>query len=189
MSKTGVIDRGYPRSKDDKSTNVGGITRVVGFRILSFCGAIGGFTCPSVLGATQYVYAIPVSKFLVYTRSMLFENSTYGVDIYTDAGADAFCTHNLGTRQPFYLGFSSTGVLTDAEVKAQGNSFNDALPYQIEILGDRLPQPILKTGAPDPNWDNKIYVHIVWDSSAYVQQSPMFDNILKLAKHNFDIKI
>lgn len=189
MSQTGKKDRAYPRSNEDKSTNGGGLTRALGFRVLGFCGAVGGYVCPVVLGATQYVYSIPVSKFIVYNRSLLLQNSLFGVDIYTDGGADPFCPNTVNVRQDWWLGFSDDGVMTDLEVKGQGNQFNAELPYQIEILGNKLPQPILLDGSPNPNWDNKIYVHVVWNSALYVQPTAMFENILKVAKHNYDIKI
>lgn len=181
MSETTRKDLGYPKSD---------LKDVSNFRILKFCGGGGGGACGVLLGATQFVYPIRVPKFLTYNRSMLFENPEFiGVEIYSDGGSDGLCDHTLDALQPFWVGFSDTGVLSDLEVKSQGIMFNQLAGFEFEVQGLKLPQPVLLGGGANPNWSNRIFVHIVWNSTGFVQQVPMRDGIFKVIKHDYDQKI
>lgn len=183
MSESGRKDFAYPRS-EEKAAN---------FMILRFCGGAGGGGCAIQLGVTQFVYSIKVPKFIVYNRSMVFENpEQVGIDIYTDAGATMFCDHSAGSRVNWWIGFSDNGILTDAQVKAQNMMIDvttDPPPQTIEVQGIKLPQPVLKGGGANPNWENRIYVHIVWDSPSYVTEAGVSEASLRLTKHDYDIKI
>ena len=182
MSNTGKADLAYPRSQQFEQGNMA--DRTIGIAILNFFGGTGGTVCPYLLGVTQYIYAVKVPKFVVRNKSLTLHNPQFfGVDIFSDAGPDIFCDHSFDARQPWWLGLSVDGVLTDGEVKAQGNMFNQAAPYDIEILENKLPQP------GDAGWVNKIYIHIVWDSGLYINGGEMKDNILEIAKYDYDIKI
>jgi len=182
MSNTGKIDLAYPRSQQFEQGSFA--DRTIGIAILNFFGGTGGPADPYVTGVTQYVYSVKVPKFVVRNKSLTLRNPEFfGVDIFSDAGPDIMCDHSFDTRQPWWLGLSANGVLTDAEVKAQGNMFNQALPYDIEILENKLPQPI------DADWSNRIYIHMVWDSALYINGGEIKDNILEIAKYDYDIKI
>lgn len=181
MSERGRNDAAYPRSEISDTP----------YQILKFCGGLGGGGCAILLSATQFVYPIRVPKFLTFNRSLLLANKEFiGVDIYTDAGPDGFfCTHTLGSRVGWWLGFSDTGVLTDLEVKAQDIPITGAPPHEILVNWNKLPQPILQGGGINPDWENRIYVHIVWDSALYVSATELYEGILSVTKHDYDLKI
>lgn len=180
MSETGKSDVGYPRSQEE--------TRK--FQLLLFCGGAGGGDCVVLLSGTQFVYSIKVPKFLVYNKSLILENPEFtGIDIFTDAGAAGFCDHSAGTRIPWWIGFSDDGVLTDAEVIAQGIQITGAPPHQIEVQGLKLPQPVLLGGGANPDWENRIYVHIVWGLEGAVAQFTLSELSLKIVKHDYDVKV
>lgn len=180
MSETGKKDVGYPRSQDD--------TRK--FQLLLFCGGMGGGDCVTLLSGTSFVYSIKVPKFLVYNKSLILENPEFtGVEIFTDAGAADFCDHSAGTRVSWWLGFSDDGILTDQQVIDQGIEITGAPPHQIEVQGLKLPQPVLLGGGVNPDWENRIYIHIVWGVEGYVASSELIDGILKIAKHDYDVKV
>lgn len=175
MSETGRLDLAYPKSKVDAKNAFWFI----------YCGGSGAGSCLLPLGITQYVYPIRVPKFVVFNRSLLLQNNQ-AVDIGTDAGSDGFCPNSYGTRQPWWLAFSATGVMTDAEVKAKGKMFNQtAFPaYDIFVQAKDLPQP------KDVAWQGRIYVHIVWDSPSYINtHGAFYPDILTLVKHDMDEKI
>lgn len=180
MSQTGRKDLAKPKSQQE----------TVLLDIIQYCGGGGGGGCPITMDATQFVYPIRVPKFLVFNRSLLLENPEFiGVNIYTDAGATMFCDHSLGSLVDWWLGFSANGVLTDAEVKAQDIQISGMSPHEIFVNWNKLPQPVLRGGGVNPDWENRIYVHIVWDSAGFVTESPMRDGILNVVKHDYDEKI
>lgn len=175
MSETGRLDLAYPKSKVDAKNAFWFV----------YCGGSGAGSCLFPLGITQYVYPIRVPKFVVFNRSLLLQNNQ-AVDIGSDGGFDGICANSYGTRKPWYLAFSATGVMTDAEVKAKGKVFNQsAFPaYDIFVQAKDLPQP------KDAAWQGRIYVHIVWDSSSYVNtHGAFYPDILTLVKHDVDEKI
>lgn len=187
MSETGRKDLAYPKSQVEAPK----------LYMFQLCGGSGAGGCATPLGATKYVYSIRVPKHVVFNRSLLLRNKEGAVDIYSDAGFDGICSHSAGTRQPWYLAFSADGNLTDAQIIAQGNVFNQAPPFDIEILANKLPQPVLAGGGANPLWQNRIYVHIYWGNATFVwPDSPfhsagqtMYDDVLEVVKHNYDIKI
>lgn len=181
MSESGRKDLAFPRSEITDTP----------YQILKFCGGAGGGGCYVVLGATQFVYPIRVPKFLTFNRSLLLANKEFiAIDIFTDGGPDGFfCSNTPAVRVPWYLGFSDDGVLTDAQVKDQDIVINTAPPHEILVNWNKLPQPVLQGGGVNPDWENRIYVHIVWDSPLYVMQFPMYEGILSVIKHDYDIKI
>lgn len=158
--------------------------------LIRYCGGSGGGDCVVVLGATQFVYSIRVPKHLVFNKGLLLTNPDFlGIDIFTDAGVAGFCDHSAGSRVPWYLAFSDNGVLTNDQVKQRGLTLFAAPPFDIEVGAEKLPQPVLPGGGANPNWANRIYVHIAWDSPTYVQARPMQEGMLKVVKHNYDIKL
>lgn len=180
MSETGRKDLAKPKSEQD----------TILFDIIQYCGGGGGGGCAETMDATQFVYPIRVPKFLVFNRSLLLENPEFnGVQIYTDAGAVMFCDHSLGTLQDWWLGFSDDGVLTDQEVKDQNIVITGTPPQLIDVSWNKLPQPVLLGGGVNPDWENRIYVHIVWGSPDFVTDSPMREGILNVVKHDYDEKI
>lgn len=173
--ESGRHDLAYPKSQVDANL----------FLLFTTCGGSGGGSCPVVLGATQYIYSIRVPKFVVFNRSLTFNNGEYeNVDIFTDAGPFLSCTHSLGVRQGFWVSLSVNGTMTDAQIEAQGVyiSPSNIPPYNIVFDWNRIPQPT------DPSWQNKIYVHLHWASTLYVTDNPMHEGILTLTKHDYDIK-
>lgn len=175
MSETRRLDLAYPKSKVD--------ARMAFWFV--YCGGSGAGSCLNQLGATQYVYPIRVPKFVVFNRSLLLQNNQ-SVDIGSNAGFDGICANSYGVRQNFWLAFSATGVMTDAQVKAKGMVFNQtAFPaYDILVQAKDLPQP------KDVGWAGRIYVHIVWESPSYVNTSgDMHPDMFTLVKHDMDEKI
>lgn len=185
MSQSKRKDFAYPKSN---------IT-INDFLIFRFCGGSGGGECPAELGTTHFIYPIRVPKHLVYNRSLLLRNPEFlGVEIFGNAGAVGLCNPaSDGVRQPWWLAFSDDGSLSDIEVMQRGIKLTAAPPYDIEVDASRLPQPVLRGGGANPNWENRIYVHIVWESASYVTFSAYLYNqderVLEMVKHNYDIKI
>lgn len=176
----GVYDleeRGYPKSLQKKD-----------WALYRYCGGAGGGDCPVVQNKTQVRFAIEVNPFLVYNRSLLLRNPEFfGVVLYQDLGPSGFCSHsyNINNPQDWWLGFSTTGSLTDAQVVSQ-QLLQDNLtpPFDIEVSANKLPQPT------DPNWDGKIYVHIAWINPSYVSDREYEDDIqyLRVVQHNYDVR-
>lgn len=185
MSETRRSDLAYPKSQVD----------IANFIIFRFCGGSGGGECPALLGASEFVYSIKVPKHLVYNRSLLLNNPEFiGVEIYGNAGAVGLCDPaSDGVLQPWWLAFSEDGVLTPAEIKQRGIYINDAPPFTIEVDGSKLPQPVLKGGGANPDWEQRIYVHIYWGNPNFVTFSGYLANrderVLEVVKHNYDIKL
>lgn len=185
MSESGRKDFAYPRSQVETP-------RMIIFR---FCGGSGGGECPVLLGDTQFVYPIRVPKHLVFNKSILFNNPEFlGVEIYGNAGAVGFCDPaSDGVLKPWYLAFSADGVLSAEEIMAKGILITEEPPFTIEVDASKLPQPVLQGGGRNPDWENKIYVHIYWGNANYVTFSGYLANrlerVLEVVKHNYDIKI
>lgn len=183
MSETRRADLAYPKSQTDDQGM---------FYLFQRCGGSGAGECGVVLGTTQFVYPIRVSKFVTFNRSLLLQNPyAFGnVEIYNDLGAGGLCDHNMGTLQPWYLAFSDNGVLTDQEVIDRGIYISDPEPpFDIEVDWSKLPQPVLTGGGVNPNWQNRIYVHIMWGNPGFLtrQSDPLEEGALKVVKHNQDI--
>lgn len=184
MSESARKDVAYPKSQVETPR----------FIIFKFCGGMGGGGCPSLLGDTEFVYPIRVPKHLVFNKSLLLNNPfPLGVDVWSDAGASGFCATSLGTRQPWWLAFSDNGILTETQIKQRGIELTAEPPFEIEVDALKLPQPVLKGGGVNPNWENRIYVHIWWGDPNFVTNSPYFANrlegVLEVVKHNYDIKL
>lgn len=180
MSESGRKNLAYPRSQVETRR----------FFILRFCGGMGGGGCAVPLNASQFVYPIRVSKHIVYNRSLLLENpENGGVNIYTNAGSNGFCNETFGARRSWWLAFSDNGVLTPDEIMQRGIEIATESPHLIEVQANKLPQPVLPNGGANPNWQNRIYVHIYWGNSSYVADAVMRDDILNVVKHNYDIKL
>lgn len=185
MSQSARKDFAYPKSQVD----------IANFLIFRFCGGSGGGECPVALGAKEFVYPIRVPKHLVFNKSILFNNPEFiGVQIYGNAGAVGLCDPaSNGVEQPWWLAFSDDGVLTEAEIMQRGIYIDQSPPFTIEVDASKLPQPVLKGGGANPDWESRIYVHIYWGSEDFVTFSGYLANrderVLEVVKHNYDIKI
>lgn len=185
MSQSQRKDFAFPRSQVD----------IADFIIFRFCGGSGGGECPALLGTDRFVYPIKVPKHLVYNKSLLLNNPEFiGVEIYGNAGAVGLCNPaSDGVLQPWWLAFSDDGNLTADEIKQRGIYIDDAPPFTIEVDGSKLPQPVLQGGGANPDWQQRIYVHIYWGNPNYVTFSGYLANqderVLEVVKHNYDIKI
>lgn len=159
----------------------------LGFR---YCGGSGGGGCIVPAGATGVVLEYRLSRNIVRNRRIIFENKEFfGVRMYTDAGATMFCSYSLGVEVPTYMALSIDGNLTGPEVQAIGRQLSGALPYEIEFVGDEIPQPY--EGA----WASHIFVHLYWGSAGYINQvsdiiGPLpTNNSFRVVKHDYDIKL
>lgn len=185
MSETKRKDFAYPKSQID----------IANYLIFRFCGGIGGAACPVMLGTDEFVFSIKVPKHLVYNRSLLLNNPEFiGVEIYGNAGAVGLCDPaSDSVLQPWWLAFSANGVLTEQEIKQNGIYINQATPFTIEVDGNKLPQPVLRGGGVNPDWEQKIFVHIFWGNPSLVTFSGYLANrderVLEVVKHNYDIKL
>lgn len=168
--------QGYPKSLQKKD-----------WQLYMYCGGAGGGDCAQVQNNTHVSYAIEVNPFLVRNRSLLLRNPEFfGIALYEDAGPAFFCDHSIGAGpQDWYIGFDADNTMTDAEVIAQ-QLLQDNLtpPFDIEVGEIYLPQPT------DPNWDDKIYVHIVWTNPLYVADQLYIDDVqyLRVVKHNYEVR-
>lgn len=165
---TGLGNKAYPRSFVDN----GGVSSYI-----IPTGGTGGLLCPLPL-PESFVYFIKTPKHLVFNRKIIFQNNI--IAPYTDLGPDVLCDHSVGVVQPWYIGFSVDGVLTNQQIIDQGMSFT-VPPFTLEINSSKLPQPT------DPLWDNKIYVHFYF-GSGFVGYG-ILDQGLQIIKHDYDIKI
>jgi hypothetical protein len=176
MGKQAPQDQGYPRSLQKKD-----------WAYYRYCGGAGGGDCVQVQNNTHVSFAIDVNPYLVRNRDLLLRNPEFfGIVLYQDGGPAGFCDHSAtGGPQDWYLGFDADNTLTDAEVIAE-NLLQDNLtpPFDIFVPGSKLPQPT------DPNWDDKIWVHIVWTDPLFVSDQIYIDNVqyLRVVQHNFDVR-
>lgn len=176
-------DLAYPKSRVDAPL----------YWIFYLCGGKGAGECAELLGTTEFVYPIRVSKFLTFNRSLLIRNPNFpGVHIFSDAGSDGFCAHTTGALQQWWLAFSDDGVLTPDEIMERGTLMPATTDnVEVEVGWEKLPQPILQGGGANPDWQRKIYVHIYWGNASFVMtqsEYPLTENSLVIVKHNQDIK-
>lgn len=169
---------GYPKSQQKKD-----------WTIFQYCGGGGAGQCAQVQGITQVRFGIELNPYIVRQDSILLRNPEFfGIVLYPDAGPDGFlCDHSyvLGTEVDWYLGFSNDGVLTDAEVRAQGLlQTAGAPPFDIEVNRPKLPQPT------DSDWSGILYVHMHWASSLYVSDQVYEDDVqyLRVVQHNYQVR-
>lgn len=177
MGAQDTQDQGYPKSLQKKD-----------WALYRYCGGAGGGDCPVVQNNTHVSFAIDVNPFLVRNRSMVLRNPEFfGVVFFEDLGPSGFCSssYDINNPQDWYLGFDVDNTLTDGEVIEQ-NLLQDNLapPFDIEVSGKDLPQPT------DPNWNDKIYCHIVWTNPLYVSDRLFEDDIqyLRVVQHNYDVR-
>lgn len=184
MSESARKDSSYPKSQVEAPR----------FIIFKSCGGMGGGDCVYPLNDTDFVIPIRVPKHLTYNKSLLIHNPEFlGVDIFADAGASGFCANSAGARQSWWLAFSDDGILTPSEVMARGIQISAAPPFDIEVDAKKLPQPVLEGGGANPDWENRIYMHIYWGNTSFVSGSSYLLNqderVLEVTKHNYEIKI
>lgn len=174
MSEAGRVARGRPDAMVE-----------AGYLYFIYCGGKGGGGCLEPLGTTGVVLTIRVPKFIVHHRRIIFENREfYGIRIYTDGGAVFLCDHSLGSEVSWYMALSNDGILTDQEIQERGIQISGALPYEIEFLEDKIPQP------SEGGYAGKLYVHIYWGNAGYINENGTIDNdSIKIVKHDYDITL
>lgn len=161
-----------------------------GYLAFRYCGRMGGGACIVATGATGAVLEYRIQRNIVRNRRIVFENKQcYGVRIFTDAGPAGLCDHSAGVAKDCYMALSADGGLTDTEVQARGKILTGALPYEIEFVGDEIPQP------KDAAWQNSIFVHLYWGDATYINQTSDIIGALptnesfRIIKHDYDIKL
>lgn len=150
-----------------------------------YCGGSGGGGCVLPLGVTGVTYPVKIPKFITRNTKLVFENPEFiGIRIYTDAGPSGFCANSLGSEVPFYMALSVDGIMTDAEIVAQGVQLSGTLPYSIEFTELKIPQPT------NPAWNGNIYVHIYWGNAGYLNGAGGLpdDSTLQITKHDYEIQ-
>lgn len=172
MSDAGRIARGRPDAMIE-----------AGFYYFIYCGGQGGGGCLEPLGTTSTVFSIRVPKFIVHHRRIIFENKEVrGIRIYTDGGAVFGCDHSLGSEVSWYMALSNDGLLTDEQIVERGIELSGALPYEIEFLEDKIPQP------SEGGYAGKLYVHVYWGNTGYINEGGSIGNqSIKIVKHDYDI--
>lgn len=177
MGASDTQAKGYPKSLQKRD-----------WTIYLYCGGSGGGGCPYVQNKTQVRYGIDLNPFIVSNDSITLRNPDFaGIVLYSNNGSDGFCpdSYTLGQEKSWYLGFSNTGVLTDAQVIAQGLlQTAGAPPFDIEVSKNKLPQPT------DADWTGTLYVHIVWTNSLYISDQLYVDDIqyLRVVQHNYQVR-
>lgn len=177
MGASDITQRGYPKSLQKKD-----------FTVYLYCGGSGGGGCAYPQGKTQVRYGIEMNPFIVSNESILFRNPAFfGIVLYPDAGVGGGCpnSYSLGTERTWYLGFSNTGTLTDAQVIAQQLPQSaGAPPFDILVGRNKLPQPT------DADWTGILYVHIVWADANYVSDQIYQNDIqyLRVVQHNYQVR-
>lgn len=177
MGASDIEQAGYPKSQQKKD-----------FTVYLYCGGSGGGDCAQIQNKTQVRFGIELNPYIVSNDSITFRNPDFfGVVLYTDNGPSGFCDHSysLGNEQDWYLGFSNDGVLTDAEVIAQGLiQTAGAPPFDIEVSRNKLPQPT------DSDWSGILYVHIAWLNPLFVSDQIYIDDVqyLRVSQHNYQVR-
>ncbi len=160
-----------------------------------YCGGSGAGSCLDPLVGRSTFFLIEVPKFIAYNRRLvLLNDEVTGLRFWNDAGSDGICSHSMGsTEYPFWLAFSdgnSGGFMTDEEIENQGIQLSGALPYEIEVPADKLPQPVLPGGGPNPEWTSVIYVHVLWKEPGLINEGgDIGKRSLRVVKHDYDIVI
>lgn len=138
-------------------------------RIFTFCGGLGGGDCVNPAGQTYVIWPFKVDKHITYIRQLTFHNPEFtGLRFYTDAGADIFCAHNIGSEKTFYMGLSASPSDDPETVARAGTSLSGALPYDIVFNAEKCPQP------SDPAWEAIVYVYVWWGDSTFVNEGSAF---------------
>lgn len=177
MGASDIEQRGYPKSQQKKD-----------FTVYLYCGGSGGGGCAVVQNKTQVRFGIEMNPHIVSNDSITLRNpEASGFAVYPDAGVSGGCPNSyvLGTEADWYLGFSNDGVLTDAEVIAQGLLQTEtAPPFDIDVSRNKLPQPT------DSDWSGIMYVHICWANSLYVSDQLYLNDIqyLRVSQHNYQVR-
>lgn len=175
MGATDVASKGYPKSQQKKD-----------WQIYKYCGGSGGGDCVLVQNKTQVRFGVELNPFITSNDSLLLRNPDFfGIALYADGGPAFFCDHSAsGSPQQWYLGFSNDGVMTDAEVIAQGLVQSGEPPFDIEISKNKLPQPI------DADWSGILYIHIAWANPLWVSNQLLIDDeqYLRIVKHNYQVR-
>lgn len=175
MSNSGFCPVGRPDAMLEDAT----------YLFFVYCGGMGGVGCVFPIGVTGVTYPVKIPKFITRNTKLIFENGEFtGIRIYTDAGPSGFCANSLGSEVPFYMALSIDGLLTPAQIVAQGVQLSGPTPYSIEFTEHKIPQP------SHPDWDGNIYVQLYWGSPDYINgiglQVPA-DSSLKITKHDYEI--
>lgn len=154
------------------------------FYYFIYCGGSGGGDCLPTLGVPGVSLPFAMPKTIVRHNRIVFENREFfGVRIYTDGGPAAFCDHSVGTEVPFYMYLSENYTEDGDTIMAKGVQLSGALPYEIEFLADKIPQP------NKPGYTGTIYMHLWWGNSGYISSTGWLPNknSLKITKHDYDI--
>lgn len=153
--------------------------------VFFYCGGKGAGSCITPTTTTSQAIFIQLPSAIVYNKEITLQN--IGIRFFNDAGPDGFgCLHSQGvTETPFYIALSSNGALTDAQVKAQGVQVSGAIPNEIKFQGIKMPQPTQAT------WQNGLWVQIVWGTIGLINVTgaPLTPSMIKIVKHNYDIRL
>ena len=178
MGASDTEQKGYPKSLQKRD-----------WTIYLYCGGSGGGGCPYVQNKTQVRFGIDLNPFIVSNDSITLRNPEFGgFVVYPNLGSDGFCPDSfvLGAEAGWYLGFSNDGVMTDAEVIAQGlfQAAHITPPYDIQVSKNKLPQPT------DSDWSGTLYIHIVWTNPSYIADELYLDDIqyLRVVQHNYQVR-
>lgn len=194
MSESGLQFRGRPVTQKDNETP---------WRFYSYCGGGGAGFCTEPLGVEGIVLEYRVSKYIVYNRKIVFENSDFfGILIATDGGPDFFCSHSVGSYVDVYMGLAATDSEDlETTAKAGGVVLNgiDDLGALVEFEAPKIPQPFLPArdgGGPNPDWDAKIFVYLWWGNTSYVNGAgdptaggAIDARAFNIHKHDNDVKV
>lgn len=174
MSNNGFCPVGRPDAMLEDAT----------FLFFVYCGGMGGGGCVLPMGITGLTYPVKIPKFITRNTKLIFENPEFGgLRVYADAGPSGSCANSLGVEQPFYMALSVDGLLTGAQIMAQGVQLSGALPYSIEFNELKIPQPV------HPDWDGNIYVQLYWGNAGYINGAGAVptDSTLRITKHDYEI--
>jgi len=150
-----------------------------------YCGGSGGGGCVLPLGITGVTYPVRVPKFITKNTRLIFQNPEFaGIRIYSDGGPSGPCANSIGAEVGFYMALSVDGNLTGSEIIEQGVHLIGEGPYEIEFKELKIPQPV------NPLWENKIYVHLYWGNTGYINGAGAVpsDTTLKITKHDYEIE-
>lgn len=163
-----------------------------GYLYFTYCGGMGAGACITPMGISGVALPFRVPKAVTRNERIIFENREfYGVRLYTNAGSNGLCPNSIGSEVPFYAALSADGLLTGAEVMAQGVQLSGPTPYEIEFKENKIPQPI------DSNYANIIYLQLYWGDTGLLNElgdpgdlshRPKPESF-RIVKHDYEINL
>lgn len=137
-----------------------------------YCGGMGGGTCYVQTGVDRYTWYVENDPEAVLNRYLALEDLGQ-FELFEDGGqtpttGDDPACRNAGSAVPLYVGVSADGLISGADIIAQGVITGFGIPALIEFDEKWLPQPT------DANYEGRTYVTVYWGDTTDVMIGNFF---------------